>query len=30
LFGLSMAEWGLVWFALLAGWALFLLARRRR
>ena len=29
LFGLSMAEWGLVWFALLAGWALFLLVRRR-
>jgi disulfide bond formation protein DsbB len=28
LFGLSMAEWGLVWFVLLACWALFLLLRR--
>lgn len=29
LFGLSMAEWGLVWFVLLALWALRLLLRRR-
>lgn len=29
LFGMSMAEWGLVCFLLLAGWALFLLGRRR-
>ena len=28
LFGLSMAEWGLVWFVLLALWALCLLLRR--
>jgi len=30
LFGLSMAEWGLVWFLLLAGWAAWLLLRRTR
>jgi len=30
LFGLSMAEWGLVWFLLLALWAAWLLVRRRR
>lgn len=29
LFGLSMAEWGLVWFVLLALWALRLLLRKR-
>ena len=29
LLGLSMAEWGLVWFVLLALWALCLLLRRR-
>jgi disulfide bond formation protein DsbB len=28
--GLSMAEWGLVWFVLLACWALWLLLRRQR
>ena len=30
LFGLSMAEWGLVWFLLLALWAAWLTFRRRR
>ena len=30
LLGLSMAEWGLVWFLLLAGWAAWLLLRRAR
>ena len=29
LFGLSMAEWGLVWFLLLAIWAAYLALRRR-
>lgn len=28
--GLSMAEWGLVWFLLLAAWAAYLAFRRRR
>ena len=30
LLGLSMAEWGLVWFLLLAGWAVWLILRRTR
>ena len=30
LLGLSLAEWGLVWFVLLALWALLLLVRPRR
>jgi disulfide bond formation protein DsbB len=30
LMGLSMAEWGLLWFMVLACWALWLLLRRRR
>jgi protein dithiol:quinone oxidoreductase len=30
LLGLSMAEWGLVWFLLLAAWAAYLTIRRRR
>ena len=30
LFGLSMAEWGLVWFVLLALWAAWLTFRNRR
>ena len=29
LLGLSMAEWGLVWFLLLGGWAAYLAFRRR-
>jgi protein dithiol:quinone oxidoreductase len=30
LFGLSMAEWGLVWFLILAAWSLCLVFRRRQ
>jgi protein dithiol:quinone oxidoreductase len=30
LLGLSMAEWGLVWFLLLAAWAAYLTFRKRR
>lgn len=30
LFGLSMAEWGLLWFLLLAGWAAYLAFYSRR
>ena len=30
LLGLSMAEWGLVWFLLLAAWATYLTIRGRR